>query len=179
MRALHGKHLFAAVVFLASIVVLTVQLVNPSPVVVSVGEEGTEVTEIGKFFAYSEVGIVVTAATLLGASATYLLTSRESRAAEDGTPTATANERSETLEPSDDILEARREEWEETAERLANNEREIYETILAADGVIPQSEIVNETDFSKATVSRSLDSLETKNLVERKRRGMGNTVLLL
>jgi len=55
---------------------------------------------------------------------------------------------------------------------------QVYKTVLDADGVLPQSEIVDQTELSKATVSRTLDSLEAKDLVERKRRGMGNTVLL-
>ncbi|WP_434530062.1 helix-turn-helix transcriptional regulator (plasmid) [Haloarcula sp. NS06] len=50
--------------------------------------------------------------------------------------------------------------------------------MLDADGVLPQSEIGDRTDLSKATVSRTLDSLEARDLVERKRRGMGNIVLL-
>ena len=37
---------------------------------------------------------------------------------------------------------------------------------------------VDRTDLSKATVSRMLDSLESKQLLERKRRGMGNVVVL-
>ena len=65
-----------------------------------------------------------------------------------------------------------------TADRLADNERAVYETVLAADGVIQQAEIVDRTDLSKATVSRMLDSLESKQLLERKRRGMGNVVVL-
>jgi len=179
MRALHSTQLLATVTFLASIVVLTGQLVNPSPIMVSVSESSAEVTEIGTYFGYFEVGIITIAATFLGASATYLLVGDEAETANEAIPAATASEQSDTPEPSDELLEARREEWEETVERLANNERKIYETILEADGVIAQSEIVNGTDLSKATVSRSLDNLETKNLVERKRRGMGNMVLLL
>lgn len=179
MRALHSKHLLAAVTFLASIVVLTGQLINPSPVMVSVGENSAEVTEIGTYFGYFDVGVITVAATVLGASAAYLLVGDEAQSDDSSIPAATASEMSDTPDPSDELLEARRAEWEETADRLASNEREIYETILAADGVIPQSEIVDGTDLSKATVSRALDGLETKNLVERKRRGMGNVVLLL
>lgn len=189
LRALHGKQLLAAVVFVAATLVLAVQLLTPTPVVVSVGESGAEVAELGRYFQYHDVAVIGFAAALFGASGTYLLTSEWSSAdAESSTtnrkvPDPAGNpvrvDGNDSLAPSEDLLEARRQEWEETAERLANNEREVYETILDADGVIAQSDIVDATDLSKATVSRTLDGLETKNLVERKRRGMGNMVLLL
>jgi uncharacterized membrane protein len=83
-----------------------------------------------------------------------------------------------TDESSNEILQVRRQEWATISERLTSNEELVYQTVLEANGVLPQSEIVDQTDLSKATVSRTLDSLEVKDLVERKRRGMGNTVLL-
>lgn len=188
LRALHTRQLFAAVLFLASTVVLAIQLINPSPVMVTVGENGTEVAELGGYFEYADVAVIAVAACSLGASGTYILLGdgstdsgtarRRPNRDEDAAGPSPAETKADN-EPSDELLEARRREWEETAERLANNEREIYEALLEADGVLPQSEIVERTDLSKATVSRGLDGLETKNLVERKRRGMGNTVLLL
>jgi uncharacterized membrane protein len=84
----------------------------------------------------------------------------------------------EPTERPADLLDARREEWESTAERLSNNERAVYEAVLDADGVLPQSDVVDRTDISKASVSRALDGLEARDLVERKRRGMGNVVVL-
>lgn len=182
MPALHRTQLFAAVVFIGSTFVLAFQVINPSPVVVSVGERGTDVAELGTYFGYRDVTIIAAAATLLGASGTYLLVPTDfSNKVETvpTTPTPTADTQREQAEPSDKLLEARRQAWEQTAERLANKEQEVYKTVLAADGVLPQSDIVSQTDLSKASVSRALDSLETKNLVERKRRGMGNMILLL
>jgi uncharacterized membrane protein len=41
-----------------------------------------------------------------------------------------------------------------------------------------QSDLVGKTGFPKAKVTRCLDALENKKLVERKRKGMGNLVLL-
>jgi len=211
-RALHSEHLLAAGVFVASTLVLALQLINPSPVVVSVGERGTEVAELGGYYRYRDVGVVTVAACLLGMSGTYLFMSDTDGATEHQPTTTdvdgggpgrpapdgkgrlpdtmddpvTASESGfpddapdlDAPTPSGELLEARRKEWEENADRLANNEEEIYEVLLDADGVLPQSDIVDETDLSKATVSRKLDSLETKNLVERRRHGMGNVVLL-
>jgi DNA-binding transcriptional ArsR family regulator len=192
MGPLDHRRLFAAAVFLASTTVLAIQVINPSPITVTLGEGGTEVAELGSYFRYRDVAVVAVAACLLGASGTYLLTAgrsptvggdrdRDTRVQRERVeqPAPASTDGGNDLAPSDELLDARRQEWEETADRLANNEHEIYEVLLAADGVLPQSDIVDETDLSKATVSRTLDSLETKNLVERKRRGMGNVVLLL
>jgi uncharacterized membrane protein len=179
MRPLQRKDLPAAAVFVSATLVLAVQLITPSPVMVSVGENGTQVAELGNYFRYHDVAVIAAAGCLLGASGVYLLVDDDRGAANSELPTQQTTDGESDAEPSEELLDARREEWEETADRLANNEEIIYETVLEADGVLQQSEIVEQTDLSKATVSRSLDSLETKNLVERKRRGMGNVVLLL
>jgi DNA-binding transcriptional ArsR family regulator len=192
LRALHTRRLAAAVAFLAATLVLAVQLISPSPVVVRVGESGTNVAELGRYFQYTDVAVVAVASCVLGASGTYLLLGDRSTtdSATDGAPGIRRGDHGTGTEPvltadgstgsapDDALLEARREEWTETAERLAGTEQEIYETLIDAEGVLPQSDIVDRTDVSKATVSRALDSLETKHLVERKRRGMGNVVLL-
>jgi len=185
--SLPGRRLFAAALFVAAILVLALQFVSPSRVVVSVGENGATTTSLGNFFTYRDAAVVAVAGCVLGTSGTYLLTGSDVRTGSTDGSADAGSQPTETpaapapspREPSEDLLERRREEWEDNAERLANNERRIYETVLEADGVLGQSEIVEQTDLSKATVSRGLDSLETKNLVERKRRGMGNVVLLL
>ncbi|SDR39941.1 helix-turn-helix transcriptional regulator [Natronobacterium texcoconense] len=188
LRALHGTQLLVAAVFVASTVVLTVQLINPSPVVVTAGSDGTEVAELSGYFGYRDMAVATVAACLLGATGTYLVTADGTDSSESSTSTVESGlSRRNVAEPtapddderSDELLETRREEWERTAEELVKNEREVYDTVLEADGVLGQSEIVERTDLSKATVSRTLDGLESKNLVERKRRGMGNVVLLL
>ena len=38
--------------------------------------------------------------------------------------------------------------------------------------------LMGKTDFSKVKVTRLLDKLEAKNLIERRRRGMTNAVVL-
>jgi len=201
MPSLRSKQLFAAVVFVSSVVVLAAQLINPSPVVVTTGDPSTEAAELGSYFQYQDVSVIAVASCLLGSSGTYLLTAGTTsttgavqQTASERTDAAPASQHTErppnspagtastdggnTPEPSNELLEARKEEWEETVDRLANKEQEVYEILLEADGVLPQSEIVDEADLSKASVSRALDGLEVKNLVERKRRGMGNVILL-
>ena len=61
---------------------------------------------------------------------------------------------------------------------LEGEERRIFEEIIAEEGEIMQSELVEKSRLSKASVSRILDKLEGKGLIIRQRYGMGDIVLL-
>ena len=61
---------------------------------------------------------------------------------------------------------------------LSSDEKAVYDTILSADGTIFQSELVEKSSLDKVRVSRVLDRLEGKGLIERKRRGMSNVIVL-
>lgn len=61
---------------------------------------------------------------------------------------------------------------------LNEEEREVYRYIKENEGSVYQGDIVKNTDFSKVKVSRILDRLENKEIIERKRRGMTNLVVL-
>jgi len=61
--------------------------------------------------------------------------------------------------------------------RLEGDERRIFE-MVSRKGSMYQGDILKETGFSKVKVSRILDGLEKKELVERKRRGMANLVVV-
>jgi len=61
---------------------------------------------------------------------------------------------------------------------LSDEERFVLEKIIEADGSMLQSEIVDKTNYSKVKVTRILDKLEAKGVIERKRRGMTNLVVL-
>ena len=63
-------------------------------------------------------------------------------------------------------------------ENLDEDERNIMNIILREEGSIFQSSLVTETKLSKVKITRILDRLEGKKLIERKRRGMSNVVLL-
>jgi hypothetical protein len=185
LRPLQRTHLFAAVVFVAAVLVLAVQLITPSPVMVSVGETGAETTTVGQYFTYSEVAVVAVAAVVCGASGTYLLVGARTdpdpprSPVEDARPQPIANGGVEPDPPRGGDGGATPEErWQETLDGLANNQATIYELLIEADGELPQRTLVEETDLSKATVSRTLDKLEHRGLVERTRDGLGNTVRL-
>ena len=61
---------------------------------------------------------------------------------------------------------------------LDKEELSIMNLILSNKGSIFQSEIVDKIGINKVKVTRILDSLESQGLVERKRRGMTNIVML-
>ncbi|AFK21532.1 MarR family transcriptional regulator (plasmid) [Haloferax mediterranei ATCC 33500] len=178
-RDFQNVNLFSAVIFVAATLTLTVQLLSPSPVVVSLGENGTQTTQIGQYFTYSEVAIVVVAAVLCGASGAYLvLHDRSNGPSKRPTNSDYIHTQLMPNDEKESLTETNRKRWEDTAGRLKNNEETIYTAVLEADGEIAQRDLVEETDLSKATVSRTLDKLENRNLVERKRNGMGNNVHL-
>ncbi len=62
--------------------------------------------------------------------------------------------------------------------KLNDEEKKIYEIIQSKDGSAFQSDLVRETGFSKVKVTRILDMLESKDVLERKRRGMTNIIVL-
>ncbi|MFC6976979.1 helix-turn-helix transcriptional regulator [Halomicroarcula sp. GCM10025709] len=172
------SELLAAAILVTATAVLVAQFLTATPTVVAGADGSTRLGAAGWQFSLRDTVAITLAAAGAGASVTTLLY-------EDSTPAPTAEtnpgdssvERS-TGGSSDELLQARRNEWESVSERLADNEAVVYQTVLDADGVRPQSEVVEQTDLSKATVSRTLDSPEARELVERKRRGMGNVVFL-
>jgi uncharacterized membrane protein len=70
------------------------------------------------------------------------------------------------------------ERFRKTIDSLRGEEKRIVESISNSDGVVFQSDLVDKLDISKVRVSRILDRLEHKGLIERRRRGMSNIVLL-
>jgi len=60
---------------------------------------------------------------------------------------------------------------------LTPEEKTVFE-LIQATGTIFQSELAEKTQFSKVKITRILDRLEGKGLVERRRRGMTNIVIL-
>ncbi len=62
--------------------------------------------------------------------------------------------------------------------KLIGDEKIVYELLIEENGLLFQSKIVEKTNYSKVKISRILDSLESQDLIERKRRGMTNLVIL-
>jgi len=61
---------------------------------------------------------------------------------------------------------------------LDKESRSVLEKIIVNNGSILQSPLVEDLGLTKVKITRILDRLEGKGLIERKRRGMTNVVLL-
>ena len=61
---------------------------------------------------------------------------------------------------------------------LGDDEKMVYNKLKDNKGSLFQSKLVAETGLGKVTMTRILDSLEQKGILERKRRGMTNIVVL-
>ena len=60
---------------------------------------------------------------------------------------------------------------------LRPEEKEVYNFVIS-QGAMFQEELIEKTGFGKAKMSRIIDRLEGMGLVERKRRGMTNVVVI-
>ncbi len=64
------------------------------------------------------------------------------------------------------------------AAQLKGDEKKLYDFVLQNEGTAFQSDVVNSLGYPKVKVSRILDRLEVKGLLERRRRGMANLIVL-
>lgn len=72
-----------------------------------------------------------------------------------------------------------KEKWGKLLEEIPNaDEKSIVRIIIDAGGTTFQSQLVEQSGFSKSKVSLILDRLEAKRILERKRRGMSNVIIL-
>jgi len=69
-------------------------------------------------------------------------------------------------------------DYNKVLSELAIDEKQVFELIISNNGSIYQSDLLLKTGFTKVKVSRILDKLEFKELIERKRRGMTNIIIL-
>ena len=70
------------------------------------------------------------------------------------------------------------EEFHKVAVALRGDEKKLYDMVAVSDGVMFQSDLVEKSGLQKVKVSRVLDRLEAQGLLERRRRGMSNVVVL-
>jgi uncharacterized membrane protein len=164
-----GKTVLAILTALlaASAFVLALKLIQSASITIEIGPTGntTISSSIPGLFDFTDVLTVLISALVAGASATAILMSR-------GQNQIQAPQLAET------ILNDRKAKWQEISKSLKADEMTVYQAILNAGGLVNQGDLVSNVGLSKATVSRTLDLLESKGLVERRRRGMGNVILL-
>lgn len=75
-------------------------------------------------------------------------------------------------------LKINKDGYKEILRSLTEEEKTVLEKIIDSNGTIFQSELTHEPNFNKVKVSRILDKLEGRGIIERRRRGMTNVVIL-
>lgn len=69
-------------------------------------------------------------------------------------------------------------DYKKTLSTLLLDDRKIFESIINSKGNLMQSTLVRTSGFGKVKVTRILNRLESRGLIERKRKGMSNVVIL-
>lgn len=62
--------------------------------------------------------------------------------------------------------------------KLDKEEKKVVDLLLKENGTIFQAELMEKLSIGKVKATRLLDKLEAKQIIERKRRGMNNIVVL-
>ena len=159
--SLRGKALLVACVFFVSIFVVVLKLMNPTEVHIFLEGEETVISQVMRNYTLFDVGLLIGSALFAGISGTYLL----------------FYDRTDT--PAGELaFENKRAMWEKVMPILKDDEQKVFKAVLDSDGIIAQSELSDLTGVSKSNVSRALDLLESRGYVERRRRGMGNVIVL-
>ncbi|MEK6976861.1 MAG: hypothetical protein AABX40_00480 [Candidatus Hydrothermarchaeota archaeon] len=149
----------AAILLILSTIVLVDKLFAPRPIQILMDGGQTLQMEGTSVFTLQDVFVLVLSAWVSGATVVYLLLWAR------GEERITADERPE-MKP-EDVLRL-----------LEGDERRLYQRILDSGGEILQKDLVLESDFNKAKVTRLLDKLEEKRLISRVRHGMTNRIIL-
>lgn len=83
-----------------------------------------------------------------------------------------------TIKPQIEPKKITKGNYQKVMSTLSQDERLVLQKTIESQGTIFQSELVDKTKFTKVKVTRILDKLEGRGLVERKRRGMTNVIIL-
>ena len=143
-----------ALIYLVAMGVLVFKIASPVNIqIVIEGEQGIHVREISNVYTFADVFAIMVAAVAMASTGLSLIL------------------------PSMMSLETTPGSLRSTAKSLSKNERRIYGLVKDRGGVLFQSEIVEALDLPKSTVSITLDRLEAKGLVEKRKRGMSNVIV--
>ncbi len=149
------KTLLAMFGMVASTFALFIKVMAPSSVQFVIEGNVVELNQVPSIYSTLDVLLIGASCFVLGASLIYLLQA-------DGVKTQT--------EPGN---------WDQLIEGLkGEDERKIVRIIADEGGTLFQSQLVEMSGFSKSKVSIVLDRLEARGILERRRHGMSNVVVL-
>ena len=133
-----------------------------TPTIVQFVIEGNvvELTEIPNIYNSTDLVVIGFASFILGSSLVYLL----------------LIDKNNYVQTKISLV---KEKWDKLLAELSDpDEKIIVRIVIDDDGTIFQSQLVEKSGFSKSKVSLILDKLEARRILERKRRGMTNVVVL-
>jgi len=149
------KTLLAMFGMIASTFALFIKMMTPSSVQFVIEGNVVELNQVPSIYNTLDVLLIGVSCFVLGASLIYLLQADGEKA-----PTEPGN-------------------WDRIIEGLAvEDERRIVQIVADEGGTIFQSQLVEMSGFSKSKVSLVLDRLEARGVLERRRHGMSNAVVL-
>jgi uncharacterized membrane protein len=132
-----------------------VRVMNPTSIMIIIEGNIVEMSEIPHIYNSWDMAAISVSCFVLGSSLIYLL-----------------------LDGKDKRISVR-ENWDDLLEKLSSDdEKEIVKLIIAEGGTIFQSQLVDKSGYSKSKVSLILDRLEAGKILERRRRGMSNVIVL-
>ena len=144
----------------ASTFAIFVKLMTPTTVQFIIDGSVIEFSNIPEIYGSSDLILVSVSAFVMGSSLIYLW----------------LIDRNEHVHAEPSSLQRN---WDALLERLSNpDEQKIVSLIIDEGGTIFQSQLVDRSGYSKSKVSLILDRLEAKRILERKRHGMSNAIVL-
>lgn len=158
--ALNGWALLIASVFMVSVFVVVLKIMNPTEVHIFLEGKETVLSQVLRSYTLYDVIILIGAALSAGLTSMYLLTFDRG------------------LRSVELPYERKIASYERILPTLKEDEQKVFKAVLDSDGIVAQSELSEMTGVSKSSVSRALDLLESRGYVERRRRGMGNVIVL-
>jgi hypothetical protein len=154
-KGMRTRTLLAMFGLIAATFALFIKVMAPSSVQFIIEGNVVELNQVPSIYSTLDVLTIGASCFVLGASLIYLLQA-------DGVMRQS--------EPAD---------WDQLIEGLAGeDERKIVQIVADEGGTIFQSQLVERSGFSKSKVSIVLDRLEARGLLERRRHGMSNAVVL-
>ena len=158
--ALTGWRLLMTGIFMVSVFIIALKLMNPTEIHIHLEGEETVLSQVLRNYTLYDIAMVIVAAFFSGVSVTFLTRSEPKQVT------------------GETIFEQKRASYDKILPTLKEYEQKVFQAILDAEGIIAQSEISEITGVSRSNVTRALDLLESRGLVERRRRGMGNVIFL-
>jgi len=162
---LNWKIIVAFFILLSSTFITTSKILDNPEITISINNGMVEFEKEQKIYFFNDMLLVSVSSILLGFSLMYLFI------------LSLSLERMQKCVEVNLFNDDKQKKWNEHLETLTGDEKEMYQIIYDARGEILQKDIII-SNFSRSKVTRLLDYLEKRGLIERKSYGMTNKVVL-